>query len=275
MAGRWQVGELAALAKVTVRTLHHYDQIGLLEPSDRSGAGYRLYSDTDLERLYRILLFRELGFQLDRIAELLDAPAAEQAAALTAQRDQLLAEQRRMDAVIRALDHALESMEKGVTMGSDEMAEGFDAFANAPEDVRAHQATHGDEARERWGDTDAYSESMRRAGGHSSADWEKIRQEDEGNQARMATLLAAGADPEGSDAMAGAEAMRLHISRWFYDCSPEAHAALADMYETDPRFTAFYEKRAGGLAAFVASAIRANARRGRPNSAAEEPGPST
>ena len=275
MAGRWQVGELAALAKVTVRTLHHYDQIGLLEPSDRSGAGYRLYSDTDLERLYRILLFRELGFPLDRITELLDAPAPEQAAALRAQREVLIAAQRRTDAVIRALDHVLHSTERGVMMGNDEMAEGFDAFANAPEDVRAQQTLYGDEARERWGGTDAYSESMRRAAGHSSADWERIRQEDEGNQARMAVLLAAGADPSGKEAMAGAEAMRLHISRWFYECSPEAHAALADMYEMDPRFTAFYEKRAAGLAAFVASAIRANAQRGRQNSPAQDPRPST
>ena len=77
----------------------------------------------------------------------------------------------------------------------------------------------------------------------------------------MARLLAAGADPEGEEAMAGAEAMRLHIDRWFYPCSPAMHSGLADLYESDARFRAHYEERAEGLAAFVAQAIRANAAR--------------
>src|SRR5690606_2430234 len=145
---------------------------------------------------------------------------------------------------------------------SDEMGEAFDAFANAPDEVRAHQAEHGAEAMERWGDTSAYRESMRRARGYSKADWERIGAEGEEAETRMAALLASGADPAGEEAMAGAEAMRRHIGRWFYPCSYRLHAGLADMYEADPRFTAHYERRAEGLAAFVAAAIRANAVRG-------------
>jgi DNA-binding transcriptional MerR regulator len=255
------VSEVAEWAHVTVRTLHHYDEIGLLAPSGRSGAGYRLYSDADLERLYQILLYRELGFPLEAIRRVMDDPATDRPLALRAQRELLVRKRRKTDAVIRAVDRLLETMERGTKMSSDEMMEGFDAFADAPDDVRAHQARHGAEAHERWGDTDAYRESMRRAKSHGKADWTKIKAEADANEARMAELLAAGSDPEGDEATAGAEAMRQHIGRWFYGCSHQVHAGLADMYEADPRFTAHYDDRAPGLARFVAAAIHANARR--------------
>lgn len=259
MATQWTVGEVARLAHVTVRTLHHYDEIGLLVPSERSGAGYRLYSEADLERLHQILLYRELGFGLEAIGRLLDAPSVDRRTALRAQRELLVEKRRRTEAVIRAVDRTLETMEGGRTMSADEMFEGFEELAGAPEAVRAHHAAHAREAHERWGETDAYRESLRRAKGHSREDWRRIREEAESNEARMAALMAAGEDPEGPEAMAAAEAMREHIGRWFYPCSHQVHAGLADMYEADPRFAAHYDERAEGLAAYVAGAIRANA----------------
>jgi MerR family transcriptional regulator, thiopeptide resistance regulator len=257
----WKVSEVAERARVTVRTLHHYDEIGLLVPSERSDAGYRLYAEADLERLYQILLYKKLGFPLDTIAQAINDQTMDLRAALREQRELLLEKQRQVDAVIRALDRTLQHMEEGTKMTHDEMIEGFDAFAEAPEEIRAHQAKYADETRERWGDTDAYKESMRRTKKLRKEDWERMQQEAGAAEARMAELLAAGADPEGEDAMAGAEAMRQHIDTWFYSCSPEMHAGLADMYEADPRFTAHYEDRAPGLATFVARAIRANSRK--------------
>jgi len=117
------------------------------------------------------------------------------------------------------------------------------------------------EGHERWGETDAYTESLRRAKRYSKEDWEQIQEQGGENEARMMALLTAGEDPEGSEAMAVAEAMRLQISRWFYPCSHEMHVGLADMYEADPRFKAYYDKRGEGFAGFVAGAIRANALR--------------
>ena len=267
---RWKVSEVAELAHVTVRALHHYDEVGLLVPSERSPAGYRLYSGADLERLYQILLYRELGFGLDAIGPLIDAPALDRRSALLGQRELLLERRRKTEAVIREVDRALERIEQGVTMSAKELGEGFAAFANAPADVRAHQAEHGAEARERWGETDAYRESMRRVKRYGKADWEQLRRESEVAESRMAELLAAGADPEGEEAMAGAEAMRRHIAAWFYPCSPGMHAGLADMYEGDPRFAANFEKRTKGLTAFVATAIRANAARSREEAEGKE-----
>jgi MerR family transcriptional regulator, thiopeptide resistance regulator len=255
----WLVSEVAERAHVTVRTLHHYDEIGLLVPAERSDAGYRLYSESDLERLFQVLLYRELGFPLEAIACMLDEPAVDRREALRAQRELLIEKQRKTGAVIRALDRMLESLEKAKPMNTEELFEGMEAFADAPREIREHQAKHAQEVQERWGKTSAYEESMRRAKSYSKADWQTIQGEAAANESRMMELLAAGADPEGDDAMDCAEAMRQHIHRWFYPCDHRMHAGLADMYEADPRFTEYYEKRAEGLAAYVATAIRANA----------------
>lgn len=117
------------------------------------------------------------------------------------------------------------------------------------------------EARERWGDTDAYKESARRARQYKAADWSKIEAEVEAVEAAMAALLAAGEAPDGPKAMDLAEEARLHIHRWFYPCSHTMHVGLAEMYTADARFAAHYDDRAPGLSAFMAGAIRANAAR--------------
>jgi hypothetical protein len=191
----------------------------------------------------------------------IDDPAVDPRTALREQRELLVERRRRTDAVIRAVDRALATLEGGAEMSGDEILDGLDAFADAPEEVRAHQAKHAAEVKERWGGTEEYRESNRRVAGYSKDDWRRIQEEAAATGARMVGLLAAGADPDGEEAMAGAEAMREHISRWFYPCSYAIHAGLADMYEADPRFTAHYEAQAPGLAAFVAAAIRANAMR--------------
>jgi DNA-binding transcriptional MerR regulator len=258
----WTVSQVARMAHVTVRTLHHYDDIGLLVPSGRSRSGYRLYGEDDLERLHQVLVYRELGFPLDGIATLLDEPALDRRAALLAQRDLLVKKARKTESVIRAVDRMLNAMERGQKMSTEELNQGFDALADdAPEDVKAQHARYGEEAAERWSDTDAYKESARRTKQYRKEDWEKIKAESEAIESDMAGLLVAGADPAGEEAMAVAERHRQHIDRWFYPCSHAMHRGLADMTEGDPRFTAHYEERAAGLAAFNAAAIRANTAR--------------
>lgn len=146
-------------------------------------------------------------------------------------------------------------------MDTNELFDGFEELTDAPADVRDHHREHARETRDQWGETGAYKESMRRAKQYSKEDWAAIKEENRGNEARMASLLRTGSDPEGEEAMDGAEAMRRHIDRWYYPCGPGMHAGLADMYEADPRFNEYYEKVQPGLAAFVAAAIRANAKR--------------
>lgn len=118
------------------------------------------------------------------------------------------------------------------------------------------------EARERWGETEAYKESSRRAKNYSEDDLAKIEAESDGIEAGLAAAMADGDAADGERAMDLAEAARLHIDRWFYPCSTAMHAGLAEMYTADERFEAHYEDRAEGLAEYVAAAIRANAARG-------------
>lgn len=129
---------------------------------------------------------------------------------------------------------------------------GTGAFDHAP---------YEEEARARWGQTDAYKESARRAKAYSRDDWDRIRGESEGIEARMVDLMRAGAPADGDEAMTAAEEARLHIDRWFYPCSHEMHAGLAEMYTADPRFRAHYDDREAGLADWVARAIKANTAR--------------
>ncbi len=127
-----------------------------------------------------------------------------------------------------------------------------------------------DEARERWGHTDAWRESVRRTRGYTEDDWARIRAESDEVFGRMAALMAEGTSPTSAAAMDLAESHRRHIDRWFYGCSPDMHRGLASMYTADARFTEYFEERHEGLAAFVADAIQANAECARERSGQDE-----
>jgi len=118
---------------------------------------------------------------------------------------------------------------------------------------------HEQEARERWGDTEAWRESRRRAGSYSPEQVRTIKAELEEIEGAVARLLEEGVPPDGEAARAAAERARLHIDRWYYPCPPAMHVALAEMYVSDPRFRAHYDDRRDGLAEYLAAAIRANA----------------
>ena len=242
------VGQMAELSGVTVRTLHHYDALGLLTPGARSEAGYRLYEDAHCERLQEILFYRELGFGLEEIDAMLRDPEHDRAGALRHQRDLLAIRKDRLQKMIGAVETALDAHEKGIAMTKEEMFEVFGDF-----DPKAHEA----EVEERWSGA-ALDESRRRTRTYGKDQWKDAMAEGESITAEFAERLEAGEGPEGMAAMDLAERHRLHIDRWFYECSHEMHAGLANMYVADERFTEYYEKRAPGLAEFVRAAIHAN-----------------
>jgi DNA-binding transcriptional MerR regulator len=241
------VGEVAELAGVTVRALHHYDELGLLSPSGRSDAGYRLYSYDDLARLREILIWRTLGFGLTEIGSLLDDPKHDRLAALERQRELIEREIDRLGALAAAVDAAIAAHVNGTRIEETSMFEGFDA------------SQYEEEARERWGHTEAYQESMRRAGQYGEGEWREIRTEAEAITRELVALMRVGQPANGPEARALAERHRQHISRWFYPCSPAMHRGLGEMYVADERFTQTYEREAPGLAAYVHDAIVANA----------------
>lgn len=245
----YSVSEVSRTAGVTVRTLHHYDEIGLLRPSGRSAVGYRQYDDQDLERLQEVLFYRELGFGLDEIAGLVDIPTFNRSQILMQQRKLIERQMERLRSMVKAVDSALQAHEEGRTMNKEEMFEVFGSF---------DPAEHEEEVRERWGETEAYAESSKRTARYSKDDWKRMGEESAVINQRLADLYAAGADPEAKESLEAAEQHRMHIDRWFYPCTHEMHAGLGDMYVADPRFTKFWDEFRPGLATFVRDAFLAN-----------------
>ncbi len=235
----------------TVRTLHHYDRIGLLVPAGRTASGYRHYSDDDVERLRQILTYRELGFGLDRIAEILDDPGADTRTHLARQHALVTQRIERLRAIARGLEHLMEADTMHLDLTAAERLELFGDF-----DVDAH----AEEARRRWGG-DAFAESQRRAGSYTKADWDRHNAEADEIYRALAGLLAEGAPADGQAAMDLAERHRAHITLWFYDCTTEIHRGLGELYASDERFTATVDAHAQGLSTFLREAFAANADR--------------
>ncbi|MGY1620513.1 MerR family transcriptional regulator [Geodermatophilus sp. SYSU D00691] len=246
------VGEVAALAGVTVRTLHHYDRIGLLSPSERTAAGYRRYTPSDLDRLHQVLVYRELGFPLEEIATLLDDPAADPVAHLRRQLALLRDRLARTQQMVAAVEKEMEARTMGISLTPEER---FEVFGEQD------PAQYEEEVQERWGETDAYKESQRRTKSYTKDDWLRIKEEGADVERRFAEAMRSGVPADSEQAMDVAEAHRQQISRWFYDCPPEMHAGLGRMYVEDERFTAHYEQVAPGLAQYVSTAVQANAAR--------------
>ncbi|MER5637791.1 MerR family transcriptional regulator [Kitasatospora sp. NPDC002227] len=248
----YSVGELARIAKVTVRTLHHYDGIGLLTPGGRTPAGYRRYEEADLERLRQILFYRELGFPLEEIAAILDDRSVTATEHLRRQHELISARIGRLQALAAAVEDALEAEKMGIQLTPEEKFEVF-----GPDYQESWEA----EAERKYGGTSPWEESRRRTRGYSKADWARIKEQADGLNARLAAAVTAGV-PAGSEAaMDLAEEHRQQIVAHYYDCGYEIHRGLAAMFVADPRFTATYEKLAPGLARWLHDAILANADR--------------
>ena len=248
----YTVGEVARLSRVSVRTLHHYDEIGLLVPSGRSPGGYRLYSARDLRRLQQILLYRELEFGLDEIAGMLADPGTDTDDHLRRQHRLMRARRDRVIALLGAIEKEMEARKMGMALTPEEQFELFGT--DNMDEVTA-------EAEERWGDTDAWRESRRRSAAYTKEDWVTIKAEADADIAGFADAIRAGEPPTGTTAMDLAEEHRQHLGRWFYDCGYGMHRGLAELYVSDPRYMASYDEIEPGFSQYVHDAIMANADR--------------
>lgn len=252
------VGETAAATGVTVRTLHHYDRIGLVTPQARSSAGYRLYSAADLDRLQQVVAYRRLGMGLEDIGAVLEdsgpdgQDTRDTRRVLERQRDLIEERLTELTRLLAAVDTALEADMKGHQLSPDEQKE---LFGNGFND------DYAEEAQERWGDTEAWAESRRRTKGYGKSEWEQIKADTDRANEQIAAALDAGLPADSEQAMDAAEAARQVIDRWFYPLDGDFHRCLGDMYVQDPRFTKTYDDVRPGLAAYLRDAIHANADR--------------
>jgi len=236
------IHEAAKIAGVSVRTLHYYDEIGLLRPDKVTKAGYRLYGNESLSRLQQILFFRELGFPLREIAQIMKNPNFDARQALEQHKALLILKRERLDRLIALTDSIL----KG------EKAMSFEEFDRS--EIEATRKKYAAEAQKRWGSTDAYQESAYKTAGYGKEEWKAIGEESD----RIFSSFAAcrDKDPASSEAQDLVEAWRAHISRFFYDCTKEILAGLGEMYTEDERFTQNIDRFGEGTARFIRDAIR-------------------
>lgn len=234
------IGEISELMGVSVRTLHHFEEKGLISP-DRSAKGYRLYSAQDIDRLQQILVYRSLDFPLDKIPQILDDDAPNEH--LEDQKKLLTAKIRSLQSVLQAVENLME-----VTVNNPTPAE----------KARAAHAQYAEETQQKYGHTDAYKQSAERTSKFTGEDWERATAEGEALEAACAQALRDGVVPGSSAANELAEQHLESINRYF-DCSYSQQVLIAKSYLTDPRFTAHYDEREPGLAQWIHDAVVANA----------------
>lgn len=243
------VGTVAALTGVSVRTLHHYDHIGLVVPSTRTAAGYRGYTDADVERLHLVLVYRSAGLPLEEIRTLLDDPRADVLARLEHQLEVLHEHADRIRHSIKAVEELMNARREGIQLTAQEQVEIFGSTAHSDE--------YADEARQQWGDTDAWRQSQQRAAGMTKQDWIDVRDEGEALLADLAAAKRAGVAPGSPDADRLARRHRASIER-FYDCDDVMQLCLVQMYLADERFTRYYDDREAGLARYLHDVVVAS-----------------
>ncbi|AKG03986.1 MerR family transcriptional regulator [Salimicrobium jeotgali] len=238
-----KVKEIAELAGVSVRTLHHYDEIGLLTPAKVTEAGYRVYSDKNLDTLQQILFFKELGFSLEKIKEIMHNPSFDRHQALISQRDMLYGKRDRLNRVITTIEKTIQESKGEIQMPNRDKFTGFD-FSHNP---------YKKEARERWGD-ETVNKSEEKVRNMTAYDEEKF------NEIFRELAHIRNVSPE-------SDAAQEKIGIWYRylnevgNYSPQAFEGLGHMYVNDERFTENIDQFGEGLADFMAKAMSVYAAR--------------
>lgn len=233
------VKEVSDLAGVSVRTLQHYDNVGLLKPSSYSQAGYRLYGDDDLERLQQILFFKELDFSLKGIKEILDSEDFDKEEALKEQIKLLTLKKERLENLIK---FAKEIQKEGIDCMK------FEAFDK--EKIERYSK----EAREKWGQTEAYKEFEEKEKNRSGKESELAVEQLMMIFAEFGKIK--GEEPGSESAQKLVKKLQEHITKNYYTCTNEILLGLGKMYAAGGEFTTNIDKYGGdGTASFVNSAI--------------------
>ncbi len=245
----YTIKKLANLAGISTRALRYYDDIGLLRPARINSSGYRIYGSKEVNRLQQILFYREFNVPLGQIAEIINDQQFSGTAALRGHRLQLLAERERLDRLINSIDNSLAAMERGIPMNDKNKFEGF-----KKELVEKNEQEYGPEVRAKYGDAKVDRASAKVMGLSAEQYAEVTRLSEELTQT-LAEAFRTG-DPAGEQGQKAASLHRAWLQYFWPEYSPEAHAALAQMYVDDPRFTAYYDKKQPGTAVFLRDAIK-------------------
>jgi len=236
-----KINEVAKLTGVTARTLHYYDEIGLLSPSEITQTGYRLYDDIALKILQQILFFRELDFPLSQIKEIITNPVFDTTLVLQNHKALLTKKRERIDRLIGLLD-------KTIKGGSNMSFKEFDTS-----EIEAMKEKYAAEAKEKWGHTNAYTESTNKTAQYNAQKWQEIQE----NQSEIFSNFAKNMDkqPDHPNVQELVKQWQDFLTNNFYTCTNEILQGLGQMYVADMRFTNNIDKHTKGLAAFISKAI--------------------
>lgn len=240
----YTVRQLAEAAGVSARTLHYYDQIGLLCPQRNPDNGYRLYDRPAALRLQQILFLRELGLSLEEIQAVLDRPDFDLLAALEQHRQALLERQERLGRLVHTVERTIFALKGNIAMDNKDLFEGF-----SEEQQKEYEA----EVEQRWGQTEAYQQSQQRWGSYS--DEKKRHILEEGREIYLELAAAMPYGPASPQAQAGIARWHQNL-RYFYEPTKEILLGLADGYNDDPRFAAFFERIHPELNQFMRQAVQ-------------------
>ncbi|MDB5052156.1 MAG: MerR family transcriptional regulator [Bacilli bacterium] len=243
----YKVKKVAEIGGVSVRTLHHYDQIGLLIPESITPAGYRLYTDHDLEKLQQILFLKEIGFNLSEIKTMLDNPDFNRVQAMTAHKALLIAKKLRLENIIKTVEKTIESIQGGMEMEKSAMFDAFDMSA-----IEEHKEKYAEEVKQKYG-KEAVEESERKTSAYTKKDWARIMANWEQIYKNIVAAMDNGpSDPQVQKAVGE---LRQHITDHFYNCTVDIFRGLGNLYVDDDRFTANIDKHKEGLAIFLSEAM--------------------
>ncbi len=237
-----KVKEVADLAGISVRTLHYYDEIGLLTPSEINDSGYRIYSERNLERLQQILFFRQLGMPLKEIKAIIESPTFNQLEALEMHREILMEKWENIRSLIQTIDKTIQYKKGEIEMSMEEKFSGFNFDEN----------NYEEEARERWGDT-AVDEANAKKDRWTKGEKQKMEKELEDTFKRLAKIRHLAPDSE--EAQAAIEQWWEYLNK-IGSYSLDAFKGLGEMYVADNRFTNNIDQFGEGLATFMCEAMR-------------------
>ena len=239
----YTIQELAKLSNVSVRTLHHYHEIGLLVPTRNKQNQYRIYKEADLLQLQQILFFRELDFSLKDIGNIVNNPQFDMSQALKDHKRMILAKKKRLDLLLNTIDTTLNNLNNKKPMTDTEL---YGSFSQHEIDALAK------EAKARWGNTDAYKEFENKTKGKTSEQMKALGAKGDAIFQEMVSHLEKNVDTPEVQKLIQKHYEYLHN---FYTPSLEMYKGLAEMYITDERFRAYFEKFHKNLPQFVHDAM--------------------
>ncbi len=236
------IKEVSKLSGVTVRALQYYDKIGLLVPAKVKENGYRVYDGRSLEMLQQILFFKELGFELSKISKIMKDESFDRTEALKKHKKILELKARRLGDMILLTEKMIK--------GENDMS--FKEFDKS--EIENHMKKYEEEARKRWGETDAYKQSTKKTSKYNDKDWKRINVQAEDIFSEFIKLMENGSAKNERDAVV--IRWRDFITDSYYDCTDEIMLGLAEMYVRDPRFKKNLDKKKDGLAKYMSEAIK-------------------